>query len=93
MKTNKIDVQSEKENTGKNLDVQSEKEDTGNKPDDQLEKENTNEKDGDSAETHINEQLLKEYEQFAQQIGDQSNSQIDNIDYQYIEIIPKNPYK
>ena len=60
------ETKQKKEDIGIKIDVQIEKEDTSSKPNDQLEKENTSEKEGDFAETNINEQLLKEYEQFSQ---------------------------
>ena len=39
----------------------------------------------------ITSHFLQQYEQFAQQIGEQNNPQVDNLNNQDIEIIPEHP--
>ena len=86
-------VHTEQENTSSRAIVQTEKGDMSNNPDYQLRRENTTEKVVESVEIMISSHLMIQYEQFSQQIGSQSNPQVEIMENQDMEIIPEHPTK
>ena len=84
-------MHTEKEGTNSKATEQAPKGDINNNPNSQLGREKNTEKVVESAKLIVSSHLLSQYEQFAQQIGQQNNPQVKVLEDQDMEVIPEHP--